>query len=319
MRLVSFETSGVDGYRLRLRYPASWRRYRTGCVSSFTDTMVNVGVGEEHPLGSRTSHPSPGVTEIRCGQPIGRVLAQGAIAVTWTADAFPMSQGQSPLARVPGRLLRTSTGWWQKLRVSGHGQCSGAMADETITADLAASSDGYFFEMQACLRSPNGAAHAKQVLSMLHDARLVPLPRCATYYARTRPSTTPGVAPGIHAGPLQINLTPLRPGYPTKVLISARRPITSPITLTGVGCETGSPLRFGFGSGTTAISGTPPFSIATLERAGTSSAVIGPSPRAPYERTGYILFPTRDAYRIDLHQSGRIIRSVTVDEPGSVT
>jgi hypothetical protein len=63
VRLVSFETPAVNGYHLRLRYPASWQRYHTGCVSSFTDTMVNVGVGEEHPLGSRTSHPSPGVTE----------------------------------------------------------------------------------------------------------------------------------------------------------------------------------------------------------------------------------------------------------------
>src|SRR5205085_8082583 len=62
VRLVSYETSAVNGYRLRLRYPASWQRHHTGCVSSFTATMVNLGVGEVRPLGSRTSHPSPGVT-----------------------------------------------------------------------------------------------------------------------------------------------------------------------------------------------------------------------------------------------------------------
>ena len=174
VRLVSFETSAVNGYRLRLRHPASWQRYHTGCVSSFTATMVNLGVGEVRPLGSRTSHPSPGVTEIKCGPVIGRVLAPGTIALTWTADAFPRRVGQSPLATVPGRLLQTPTGWEEKLRVSGPGRCLGAIADETITADLAAaSSHGYSFEMQACLRRPDLALHGRQVLAMVRSARFV--------------------------------------------------------------------------------------------------------------------------------------------------
>jgi hypothetical protein len=175
--MVSFETSAVDGYRLRLRYPASWTRYHTGCVSSFTATMVNLGVGEVRPLGTRTSHPSPGVTEIKCGPVIGRGLRPGAVALTWTADAFPRRVGQSPLATVPGRLFRTPTGWQEKLRVSGPGPCLGAMADETVTANLAArTSHGYSFEMQACLRRPGLALHGHEVLAMVRSARFVPTP-----------------------------------------------------------------------------------------------------------------------------------------------
>lgn len=175
VRLGSFETPAVNGYRLRLRYPAAWRRYHTGCVSSFTATMVNVGVGEVRPLGSRKSHPSPGVTEIDCGPPIGRTLAPGAVAVTWTADAFPMTGGESPLARVHGRLVRRRDGWSEKLRVGGHDGCPAATADESITADLAApSSRGYSFEMQACLRGPDLALHAHEVLAMVRSTRFVP-------------------------------------------------------------------------------------------------------------------------------------------------
>lgn len=173
-RLVQFETSAMNGYRMRLRYPASWQRYHTGCVSSFTATIVNVGVGEVHPLGSRTSHPSPGVTEIQCGPPIGRTLAPGAIALNWTADGFPHRVGESPLSTVPGRLLRTSAGWPEKLRISGPGRCMGAMADETITADVATRPSGYLFDMQACLRRPGLAVHRRQVLAMVRSARFVP-------------------------------------------------------------------------------------------------------------------------------------------------
>lgn len=174
--VVQFETSAIDGYRLRVRYPASWRRYHTGCVSSFTATMVNLGMGELHPLGSRTSHPSPGVTEIRCGPPIGRRLAPGAVSLTWTAGALPHPAGQSPLATVTGRLLRTSMGWQEKLRVSGPGRCMGATADQTITAVVAARPSGYLFEMQACLRQPGLAPHGDEVLAMVRSARFVPSP-----------------------------------------------------------------------------------------------------------------------------------------------
>ena len=97
VRLVSYETSAVNGYRLRLRYPASWQRHHTGCVSSFTATMVNLGVGEVRPLGSRTSHPSPGVTEIKCGPVIGRVLAPGAVAPA----GVPVCGGALTVAPVP--------------------------------------------------------------------------------------------------------------------------------------------------------------------------------------------------------------------------
>jgi hypothetical protein len=171
---VSFETSAVDGYRLHLRYPAAWRRYGTGCVSSFTATIMNLGVGEDHPLGSRTSHPSPGVTEIECGPPIGRTLAPGAVAVTWTADAFPMPVGESPLARVPGHLRRRPDGWFEKIHVGDGRGCPEPATDETITAALAApSSRGYSFEMQACLRGPALGLHAHEVLAMVRSTRFL--------------------------------------------------------------------------------------------------------------------------------------------------
>jgi hypothetical protein len=240
------------------------------------------------------------------------------VLVTWTADGFPQPANHPPLGGVSGKLVRLSSGWLEKVSTGGSSACSGLDSSKSITADFAQpTSHGYWFEMRACMRSPDVVLHTQQVLAMLRDARFVALPHCATYYAKPQPSTIPGVAPGIHAGPLQINLTPLRQGYPTKVLISARHPIRSPITLTGIGCDTGTPLHFAFSTSPTetAISGTPPFTITTLERTGEPSVVIGPSTRAPTERTGYILFPTRNGYRIDLHQNGRIIRSVTVYEP----
>jgi hypothetical protein len=174
VRLVWLETPAVDGYRLRMRVPASWRRYHTGCVSSFTATIVNVGVGEEHPLGSRTSNPSPGVTEVACGPPIGHVLAPGAIAVTWTAAGFPRPVGESPLARVPGRLVPRTDGWVEKLRIGGRSGCPRSSTDGAITAALwARSSRGYSFDMQACLRGPDVGLHAHEVLAMLRSTRFM--------------------------------------------------------------------------------------------------------------------------------------------------
>ncbi|HEX5251346.1 MAG TPA: hypothetical protein VFW14_16910 [Gaiellales bacterium] len=174
VRLVSLETPAVDDYRLRMGVPASWRRYRTGCVSSFTATMVNIGMGEMHPLGSRTSNPSPGVTRIVCGPPIGHLLAPGAVAVTWTAGAFPRPVGESPLARVPGRLVRRPDGWFEKIHVGGGRGCPQPTTDETITAVLAAPwSRGYSFDMQACLRGPGLALHRREVLSMVRSTRFV--------------------------------------------------------------------------------------------------------------------------------------------------
>jgi hypothetical protein len=316
-RLVSYETSAVNGYRIALRYPEAWHRYDWQVVSSFTSSMAYLGTDHEH-APCKTTHRK-GTTEIACRAPIDR-LGRGGVLVTWTGVGFPSPAGHPPLAGVPGKLVRLPSGWLEKVSIAAHGACPGLDATRSITASFARrspSASGRSFEMQACLRGPNVAAHTRQVLLMLDDTQFVPLPRCATYYAKPQPSTVPGIGRSVHAGALQVTLTPLRQGYPTKVLISSRRPIRSTITLTGVGCNTGTPLRFAFDS--TSIPGTRPLSAAELQRDGTPLATVGPAPNAPYKRTGYILFPAPGVYRIDLHQHDRRIATVTVDEPGSAS
>jgi hypothetical protein len=133
--------------------------------------MAYLSTGKER-SPCKTTHPK-GSMEIRCGYPIKR-LAPGGVLVTWTAWGFPEPAGRPPLAGIPGRLVRLRSGWLEKVFLGGGG-CSGVDASSALTADFARRTDhGARFEMRACMRAPNVAAHTKEVTTMLLDLRFAP-------------------------------------------------------------------------------------------------------------------------------------------------
>jgi hypothetical protein len=170
--LTTYRTSADNGYRLRLRYPATWRRYDWQVVTSFTDAMAYLSTGRELPP-CKTTHPG-GSTEIACHPPIRR-LAPGELILTWTGVGFPEPRGREPLAGIPGRLVRLSSGWLEKVSASTSPICSEIGATAAVTAGFARPTDGGVrYEMQACMRAPDIARHTQEVRAMLRDVRFVP-------------------------------------------------------------------------------------------------------------------------------------------------
>jgi hypothetical protein len=170
--MASYETSADNGYRIVLRYPASWRRYGWQVVSSFTNSMAYLSTGREH--APCTTTQSNGGMEVTCRSPLDR-LAPGGILVTWTGAGFPAAADHRPLGGLPGDLLRRPAGWVEKISIRTPAVCPGLDATRSVTAYFAKRSwAGEYFQMQACLRAPGVSRHTDQVLAMLREVRFRP-------------------------------------------------------------------------------------------------------------------------------------------------
>jgi hypothetical protein len=102
---------------------------------------------------------------------------------------------------------------------------------------------------------------------------------------------------------------PFKPGYPTKAIVMAQRPIDRPVVIRGWNCASGRSLRFWYRDEPPLIR--VPTTIAKLRRTGTLRASFGPWPTGAM-RGGYFMFWRSGPWKIVAYQAGRRIGSAIV-------
>ena len=103
-----------------------------------------------------------------------------------------------------------------------------------------------------------------------------------------------------HAGPeTHAIVGDFQAGLPTKVAISARQPLTTPVTLEGWDCTSGQRLRFWYGHPDNPFPSLP-VSAAQLVPTGDLVATLQPSGRTGYP--GYMLFTHPGRWKVDVFQ-----------------
>jgi hypothetical protein len=110
-------------------------------------------------------------------------------------------------------------------------------------------------------------------------------------------------------GVLWLAVYPFDPGYPTKAVVVAQRPIRDRVVLRGWDCASGSRLRFWYRDGLPFTD--LPVPAASLRATGSLSAAFGPWP-ARGMHGGYLMFWHSGGWKITVYEHGRLIGSAIV-------
>lgn len=111
------------------------------------------------------------------------------------------------------------------------------------------------------------------------------------------------------AGPYSFHPYPYVPGYPTKVLIHAVRAQRGPISLRGLRCSDGHPLRFWYDRGS--LPEQPPMTAQEMQTAGDAVATLEPIPKGT-DHTGYMLFSSPGEWVIRVSAGGSSLGNLAV-------
>lgn len=137
---------------------------------------------------------------------------------------------------------------------------------------------------------------------------------------------------GVRAGPLffasghwiartRSELTWAQGDLP-KFIVQAVASFETPLTIRGRHCESGKPLRFFFGGGSPWTFGPDftPVPLPVIERTGTDQIEMPAHPASSFARelpvrveAGYLLFPTRGRWAIDIHSDDTVIGTFSIE------
>jgi hypothetical protein len=164
--LASFHS---DTFRLSFEYPPGWHPQTYDVASSFTTLITYLSPQQLHDPCTRSTN------EISCGaySAVRRIDPHGVL-LEWSADGFPILQGQDELRGFAGRT--TSVGGHRaeidiQHNPAGAG-CGQVGGDELITAAIERGVAGNYFVMTACFRGPSVTATEQAVQSMLGSVKI---------------------------------------------------------------------------------------------------------------------------------------------------
>jgi hypothetical protein len=148
---------------LSFSYPSNWRPQPYMNISNFTDVITYLSTDRLNDPCTRTT--APGGVTTTCGWPL-RQLSPGGVLVIW-------SQGNAidwQIDREPGQA-RTIAGRPAKLAVNKPGACRQVGGEETVTATMATGGSSYY-ELVACLRTPNQTLGEQQVRALIDSTQI---------------------------------------------------------------------------------------------------------------------------------------------------
>jgi hypothetical protein len=108
---------------------------------------------------------------------------------------------------------------------------------------------------------------------------------------------------------LWLGVYPFTPGYPTKAVVMARRPLSRAVAIGGWNCASGEVLRVWYREGVPFVR--MPVSVAELKQTGDRHASFGPWPSGAM-RGGYLLFWRSGRWKLVAVKDGHEIASVIV-------
>jgi hypothetical protein len=132
------------GHGITFRYPTAWRYRHRGFFSTMTSPVVDLA-------SQPTRDPC---TMHGCWFP-ARHLRPGAVVVTWEQAGGLIDPAHPPKVGVHVRVLRRG--------------CRSLGGDEEVAGQVVLRG-GRVYEVEACLRAPGVAAHARDVRAMLASA-----------------------------------------------------------------------------------------------------------------------------------------------------
>jgi len=148
---------------LSFSYPANWRPQPFMNISNFTAVITYLSTDRLNDPCSRTT--APGGVTTTCGWPL-KQLSPGGVLVTWsqaTAIAWQID-------REPGQPINIA-GRPGKLAVNKPGGCRQVGGEETMIATIATGGSSYY-QLVACLRSPNQTVGEQQVRALIDSTQI---------------------------------------------------------------------------------------------------------------------------------------------------
>ena len=136
------------GYGITFAYPASWRRRHRGFSTTMTSPIVDLGT---QPMVDPCVHSGNSTS---CWFPV-RHLDRGGVVVMWSTGGGLIDPAHRPVPGVHVKTLPTG--------------CRSLGGGEEITASVVLRGDRVY-EVAACLRGPDVAAHEREVRAMLTSA-----------------------------------------------------------------------------------------------------------------------------------------------------
>jgi hypothetical protein len=135
------------GHGITFMYPASWRHRHRGFSTTMTSPIVDLGT---QPMVDPCVHSG---NSTRCLFPV-RHLDRGGVVVMWSTGGGLIDPAHSPVPGVHVKTLRPG--------------CRSLGGAEEITASVVLRG-GRVYEVAACLRGPDVAAHERAVRAMLES------------------------------------------------------------------------------------------------------------------------------------------------------